>query len=156
ASTVSAGESSSADSVSCKPAGASSRELTEFHGVGVGSLITRAPALVSLSVITRASSTWSATRTWPATRRPTSIWSIKSACGGSANSIVHAYAFVLEVQLRLSEPYAQGPISRPGPAERASRNRADGLGQPADRRADCARGDVAKAENEAVVRRCHP
>lgn len=74
--------------VSWRPAGPSRRLLRECHGVGVGSATTSAPAAASLSVAEAASPTWKATRTCPATRRPTSTSSMYSAWDGSAISSV--------------------------------------------------------------------
>src|SRR6185295_4166720 len=74
--------------VSCRPAGASSRELMEPHGVVVGSASTVAPASASVCVLTAASSTSNATRMCPATREPTSTSSMYSACSGSDSSSV--------------------------------------------------------------------
>jgi len=54
--------------VSWRPAGASSRELSEFHGVTTGGAISRAPASVSRAVADSVSSTSNANRMWPATR----------------------------------------------------------------------------------------
>jgi hypothetical protein len=64
--------SSSVKSVSCRPAGPSSRALSEFQGVRVGSATTVAPAAASARVVSLLSSTSNASRTWPATLRPTS------------------------------------------------------------------------------------
>ena len=50
------------NNVSCRPAGASSRELSEPHGVLVGSASTVAPASASVLVVSAASSTSSAMR----------------------------------------------------------------------------------------------
>ena len=74
--------------VSWSPPGASSRELSDRHGVGVGGAMSVAPASVSRSVAAAASRTPNATRMWPATRRPTSTWSMCSACGTSDSSSV--------------------------------------------------------------------
>ena len=49
--------SSSSNSVSCSPAGASSRALSEFHGVGVGWASTVAPDSASRAVAAAASAT---------------------------------------------------------------------------------------------------
>ena len=72
--------SSSWKSVSCRPAGPASRELSEFHGVSVGGAINSAPAVVSLSVVKAESVTSNATRICGETGRPTSTASIISTC----------------------------------------------------------------------------
>ncbi len=71
--------SSSSKSVIWSSAGAWRRELSEFHGVGVGAAISVAPAATSRSVVAAVSATWKATRSVGATLRPTSTWSISSA-----------------------------------------------------------------------------
>jgi hypothetical protein len=76
------------NSVSCNPAGARRRALSEFHGVRVGSAITSAPACANAAVVAGESSTSMATRMCPATRRPTSTSSMYSACTGSVSSSV--------------------------------------------------------------------
>jgi hypothetical protein len=69
-------EVSSVKSVSCSPAGPSSRAFSESHGVRVGSASTVAPAASSARVVALLSSTSNATRMWPATRLPTSTSSM--------------------------------------------------------------------------------
>lgn len=74
--------------MSWRPAGASSREFSEPQGVVTGSARTVAPAAASVAVVAGVSPTSSATRMWPATRRPTSTSSMYSAWEGSVISRV--------------------------------------------------------------------
>ena len=72
----------------CTSPGASNRALSEFHGVRVGGATGTAPPAAACSLAAAQSSTSSATRKCPATRRPTSTSSIMSACAEFAISSV--------------------------------------------------------------------
>lgn len=71
---------SSSKSVICKPAGASSLELSERQGVSFGEAISSAPAATNWSVARFASVTSKATRILRLTSRPISSWSISRRC----------------------------------------------------------------------------
>ena len=78
----------SAKTVRCRPPGPSSRAFSDCHGVRVGGATTwrrRGPAGRSPR---RSRATSNATRTGPATRRPTSTSSMNAACPASASSRV--------------------------------------------------------------------
>src|SRR6478609_207464 len=79
---------SSWNRVTGRPAGASSREWSDPHGVRVGGATSSAPASTSRVVAPAASVTSNATRRCPATWRPTSTSSIARLCAGLAISSV--------------------------------------------------------------------
>ena len=74
--------------VSCMPSGAWTRALRSPHGAMTGSATRSAPAATSRSAISPLSSTCSANRTVPDTRRPASIASTDSAWALSNSSSV--------------------------------------------------------------------
>ena len=74
--------------VSCIPSGAWTRALRSPHGAMTGSATRSAPAATSRAAISPLSSTCTANRTVPDTRRPASIASTASACALSNSSSV--------------------------------------------------------------------